>query len=207
MAFIPCLASPFLAFSVPPSSHPSRRRLTGWKLKQGRVCLCVPHAVMFCSKSYWTTRTNLHCRGVTTGYSRGKANDSSWLRRVVWRRSACRRHTPPSPAYAGPGLCAASALLLLVSGQLSSTALTVTCVGKENDVKELKREQDGLVLLPSLTPSLPAPPCPRVSTPISTRHVPPPAHPWPLPGSSSPETPVFPRLLVGIRLLPDVLWQ
>lgn len=64
----------------------------------------------------------------------GGEADGSCLRRVVWRLSACRRHTPPSPAHTCPGLCIASALLLLVSGRLGSTALTVTCAGKESDV-------------------------------------------------------------------------
>ncbi|MPC61616.1 hypothetical protein E2C01_055690 [Portunus trituberculatus] len=68
-----------------------------------------------------------------------------------------------------------------------SEALAITDAGTENNVKELKREPDGWPLegsLPHLAcPALLAswPPGPslsrsRVCSPISTRHVPPPAH-------------------------------
>lgn len=70
----------------------------------------------------------------------------------------------PKPCARLPGALrsVASALLLLISGRLGSTALTVTCAGKESDVNELKREQDGW------PPSLPTQPRPAHGSPLQS---------------------------------------
>lgn len=94
--------------------------------------------------------------------------DSFCLSRVVWCLSACRRHTTPSPAHACPRLCVASALLLLVSGRLGRMALSVTRAGKESDVNELKREQDGWPA-PLPTQPRPAQGSPLQSPPVTSR--------------------------------------